>query len=403
MLDINCGSTIGINGFGRIGKLTLWNLIVTGDFDRIIINLGREAGKSLADLVDYAIYDSTYGNMHTFLFGFGTKQEPQVEIVDDAAGEVIFYGKKVKFLRSERNPENIPWGKEGVSVVIDTTGKFTDPTEESSPKGSLRGHIAGGARKVILSAPFKMKGKSKILPDDAVMIVYGINHQTFDARNHQIISAASCTTTALAHMMKPLLDTEETSAILTASMSTIHSMTNSQSVLDTVPSSGTSDLRKNRSAGYNIILSTTGAAKALEYILPVMKNIGFMADSVRVPVQTVSLINLNLTFHSPLDADGQPRITREFINNIYINASQNSQRDLLYFSSRQNVSCDLKGKMAAAVIEGNDTHTRTGFVDFPGSPNVPVTHAKIFGWYDNEIGSYVYSLTRLAAYIARNI
>ena len=186
-------------------------------------------------------------------------------------------------------------------------------------------------------------------------------------------------------------------------MSTIHSMTNSQSVLDAVPSSGTSDLRKNRSAGYNIILSTTGAAKALEYILPVMKNIGFMADSVRVPVQTVSLINLNLTFHSPLDADGQPRITREFINNIYINASQNSQRDLLYFSSRQNVSCDLKGKMAAAVIEGNDTHTRTGFVDFPGSPNVPVTHAKIFGWYDNEIGSYVYSLTRLAAYIARNI
>ncbi len=403
MIDINCKATIGINGFGRIGKLTLWNMLLKDDFDRIVINLGREVGKSLVDLVDYAIYDSTYGTLHNFLFGFGGSKEQAVEITDEANGEVTFYGKKIKFLRSERNPEKIPWGQEGARVVIDTTGKFVDPSDESSPNGSLRGHIAGGARKVILSAPFKLKGKSKTLPEDAVMMVYGVNHMNFDPMNHHIISAASCTTTALAHMMKPLLDHEETSAILTASMSTIHSMTNSQNVLDAVPKSGTSDLRKNRAAGYNIILSTTGAAKALEYILPVMKNIGFMADSVRVPVQTVSLINLNLTFHTPLDKDGFPKINRDFINNVYREAAAGMQKDLLYLSERQNVSSDLKGQMAACVIEGNDTHTRTGFVDIPPLSNVPVTHAKIFGWYDNELGSYVNCLTKLAVYISKAI
>ncbi|MBR6421177.1 glyceraldehyde-3-phosphate dehydrogenase [bacterium] len=403
MIDINCKATIGINGFGRIGKLTLWNMLLKDDFDRIVINLGREVGKSLVDLVDYAIYDSTYGTLHNFLFGFGSGKEPAVEITDEVNGEVTFYGKKVKFLRSERNPEKIPWGQEGARVVIDTTGKFVDPTDESSANGTLRGHIAGGARKVILSAPFKLKGKSKTLPEDAVMMVYGVNHMNFDPMNHHIISAASCTTTALAHMMKPLLDHEETSAILTASMSTIHSMTNSQNVLDAVPKSGTSDLRKNRAAGYNIILSTTGAAKALEYILPVMKNIGFMADSVRVPVQTVSLINLNLTFHTPLDKDGFPKINRDFINNVYREAAAGMQKDLLFLSERQNVSSDLKGQMAACVIEGNDTHTRTGFVDIPPLSNVPVTHAKIFGWYDNELGSYVNCLTKLAVYVSKAI
>lgn len=403
MIDINCKATIGINGFGRIGKLTLWNMLLKDDFDRIVINLGREVGKSLVDLVDYAVYDSTYGTLHNFLFGFGGAKEPDVQITDEVNGEVTFYGKKVKFLRSERNPERIPWGQEGARVVIDTTGKFVDPSDESSANGTLRGHIAGGARKVILSAPFKLKGKSKTLPEDAVMMVYGVNHMNFDPMNHHIISAASCTTTALAHMMKPLLDHEETSAILTASMSTIHSMTNSQNVLDAVPKSGTSDLRKNRAAGYNIILSTTGAAKALEYILPVMKNIGFMADSVRVPVQTVSLINLNLTFHTPLDKDGFPKINREFINNVYREAAAGMQKDLLYLSERQNVSSDLKGQMAACVIEGNDTHTRTGFVDIPPLSNVPVTHAKIFGWYDNELGSYVNCLTKLAVYVSKAI
>ncbi|HNW82142.1 MAG TPA: glyceraldehyde 3-phosphate dehydrogenase NAD-binding domain-containing protein [bacterium] len=401
MVQMNCCATVGVNGLGRIGKLTLWNFILSEEFDKIVVNLGRDAGKSLEDLVDYAVHDSTYGSLEHFLFGYKGKSE--IEITDNENGEVLLHGKKVKFLRKERNPENISWGKENVRIVIDTTGKFSDPSDESSSGGSLRGHIAGGARKVILSAPFKFKGKSKTMPDDSIMVVYGINHQSFDPLTHHIISAASCTTTALAHMMKPLLDNDETNTILTASMSTIHSMTNSQSVLDAVPSKGTTDLRKNRAAGANIILSTTGAAKALEYILPSMKNIGFMADSVRIPVPTVSLINLNLTFHSPLDGNGFPKVNRELINNIYKDASENRHRDLLYYSERQNVSSDLKGLMAAVVIESNDTHTRTGFVDIPPLSNVPVTHAKIFGWYDNEMGSYVNSLCKLAGYISKTI
>ncbi|MGI6395485.1 MAG: glyceraldehyde 3-phosphate dehydrogenase NAD-binding domain-containing protein [bacterium] len=401
MVQMNFRNVIGINGFGRIGKLTMWHLILSDDFDKIVINTGREVGKSLDDLVDYAKNDSTYGTLSSYLFGFRGKEE--VEITDYEKGEVTFFGKKVVFLRKERSPEKIGWDKEGVGIVIETTGKFTDPVNDPSAQASLRGHIASGAKKVILSAPFKFKGKNKTMPEDAIMMVYGANHQSFNPGKHHVISAASCTTTALAHLVKPLLDNEVTASMLTASMSTIHAMTNSQSVLDSVPSTGTSDLRKNRAAGSNIILSTTGAAKALEYILPEMKNIGFMADSVRIPVLTVSLINLNITFNSPLDNDGFPTITREVINNIYEEASIGKYAGLIHYSKRQNVSEDVKGKMAAVVIESNDTHTRTGFIDIPPVSNVPVTHAKIFGWYDNEMGSYVYSLCKLVSYISKTM
>ena len=358
-------------------------------------------GRSLEDLVDYAVNDSTYGSLAFFLFGHKGGDNDFV-IVDKDKGEVDLFGKKVLFLRKSRNPENIGWGEYSAKIVVDTTGRFNDPADDSA-NGNLRGHIVSGARKVILSAPFKYKGQDKTMPDDAIMLVYGINHQSFDSAKHHVISAASCTTTALAHLIKPLLDVEETSDILTASMSTIHSMTNTQSVLDSVPSTGTSDLRKNRAAGSNIILSTTGAAKALEYIIPEMKNIGFMADSVRVPVSTVSLINLNLTFNSPLDENGSPRINRELINKIYREASNGKYRGMIHFSQRQNVSGDLKGKMSAVVIESNDTHTRTGFIDIPPISNVPVTHTKIFGWYDNEMGSYVNSLCKLVSFVSKTM
>lgn len=392
-------NSIGINGLGRIGKLTLWHLILSKEFDKIVVNVGREVGRSFEDLLDYSMNDSTYGSISRFLFGYRGKDD--FHITDRDKGEVSVFGKKVVFLRKDRNPENIGWGKENVSIVVDTTGKFSDPNDSESKNGNLRGHIAAGARKVILSAPFKSKNKT--MPDDSIMVVYGINHQSFDSSKHHIVSAASCTTTALAHLMKPLLDVEETSQILTASMSTIHSMTNSQSVLDSVPATGAKDLRKNRSAGSNIILSTTGAAKALEHILPEMSNIGFMADSVRIPVPTVSLINLNLTFKDPLNKDGFPIITRPFINGIYKEASEGKYLDLIEFSERQNVSSDLIGKMYAVVVESHDTHTRTGFVDLPPVSNIPVSHTKIFGWYDNEMGSYVNSLCKLISHVAKTV
>jgi glyceraldehyde 3-phosphate dehydrogenase len=165
----------------------------------------------------------------------------------------------------------------------------------------------------------------------------------------------------------------------------------------------------------NIILSTTGSAKALEMVLPEIKRVGFMADSVRIPTSTVSLIILNLTFHTPLDDAGEPVITHTFLNNMYRAAGEGSQKDMLVFSNRQNVSSDLIGVPAAVIIEGHETHTRTGFINLPpgtlqnlGVPaeaevQIPVTHAKLFGWYDNEYGSYVNCLGQLTGYIAKNL
>lgn len=212
-------------------------------------------------------------------------------------------------------------------------------------------------------------------------------------------------------MIKPLLETPETSDILTASMSTIHASTSTQSILDAVPTAGTSDLRKSRSVFNNIIITSTGAAKALEKILPQVQRIGFMADSVRVPTNTASLIILNLTFHSPLNDIGEPLVTREFLNEVYKQASVGQLAGLLEFSEEQNVSADMIGRMAAVVIEGVETHTRTGFmtlnptmlkslgVELAQDIMIPVCHAKIFGWYDNEFGSYVNMLGKLTEYV----
>jgi len=305
---------------------------------------------------------------------------------------------------------------EGVRVVVECTGKFLDPTLHADDgKGSLRGHLEAGAEKVVVSAPFKIRDSVFKIPDDSGMFVYGINHLKYEPANQHIISAASCTTTGLAHMMKPLLDCQETSAMITASMSTVHAVTNNQSVLDAVPEAGKSDLRRNRSVFNNIILTSTGAASALEHILPQIRHIGFMADSVRIPIATASMITLNITFHSRLDASGNPIINREFLNTIYQEAAQKGQKDMLVFSKKQNVSSDIIGYPAAIVIEGVETHTRTGFMPLYASVlseygiqcnsdiQIPVTHAKVFGWYDNEMGSYVRFLNMLVRYVEENL
>ena len=406
---------LGINGLGRIGKLTLWNFLYRRHFNGMVINMGREVGKSVDDLVQVIETDSTYGTLGHFLYGYTRK--PEVRVLEEGTDLLLeIDGMTVKLLREARNPKDIAWRREGVRLVIDTTGQFADPAQPADCKGgSLRGHLEGGAEKVINSAPFKIKDKALKMPDDSSCLIYGINHMEFDPLRHHLISAASCTTTGLAHMIKPLLETAETSRILTASMSTIHAATNTQNVLDAVPKAAATDLRKNRSVMNNIILSTTGSAKALEEVLPEIKQVGFMADSVRVPTNTVSLIILNVTFHTPLDKAGQPVITRELLNNIYKRAAEGSQKDLLVYSDRQNVSADLIGVRAAVVIEGHENHTRTGFVALPPETllsagikaekavEIPVTHAKLFGWYDNEFGSYVNCMGELAIYIDKSM
>lgn len=406
---------LGINGLGRIGKLSLWYHLLSRRYDGIVINIGREVGKSLEDVIHTLQHDTTYGLLDHFLYGRSGKQ-CEMKILDRATGLMEVEGLPVKILSTERSPKNIGWAANQVRTVVDCTGKFLDPTLPADhPAGSLKGHLASGAVKVIASAPFKIKDPAQQDVTGYPTLIFGVNHLNFNAHLHHVISAASCTTTALAHMLKPLLEKEETSRILTASMTTVHAATNTQSVLDAVPASRASDLRKNRSVMNNIIISSTGAGKTLEAVLPGIAGIGFMADSIRIPTNTVSLVVLNLTFHSELDRQGEPVVNAGYINKVYQEAAMGAQKNLLFFSDRQNVSSDLLGYPAAVMIEGHETHTRTGFQtltlsnDHPGEHKtqgkqhqVPVTHAKIFGWYDNEFGSYVRCLGLLTEFIESN-
>lgn len=414
MNGIARGEALGINGLGRIGKLTLWHHAARGYFDRVVVNVGREVGTGLDAICGVIENDSTYGSIHRFLHGVDAP--PCVSIVDRAAGIIDVAGLPVTVLREARNPKDIDWHGQGVRLVVDATGAFDDPARPAdSPRGSLRGHLLAGAEKVVYSAAFKSRGNGRAVPDDAVTLIYGVNHESFDPRRHDLVSAASCTTTALAHMVKPLLDRLDATTVMTASMSTVHAVTNSQSVLDSMPAAGASDLRRSRSALNSIILTSTNAAGALEQVIPEIRNVGFMADSVRIPIPTESLIILNMTFQSQLTGDGESTLTREVLNDVYADAARDG---LLVYSERQNVPADVTGLRAAVVIEGVETHTRTGFVtlslaslpglaseigDRPvtGVVEVPVTHVKIFGWYDNEYGSYTNLLGDLTEHVHR--
>ncbi|MFO7569107.1 MAG: glyceraldehyde 3-phosphate dehydrogenase NAD-binding domain-containing protein [Smithellaceae bacterium] len=411
---------LGINSLGRIGKLTLWHHIGRKYFSEIVVNLGREVGTSLDAIAQLIEKDATYGLMHRFLYGI--KSDRLIQITDEKNGKMIIDGVPVTILRQERNPMNIPWRQHGVDVVVDCSGTFKDPTVPvDDKKGSIRGHLNGGAKLVVHSAPFKIKNKAITVPEDVTTLIYGINHTAFNPKKHTLVSAASCTTTGLAHMVKPLLENEETGTILTASMSTIHAVTNTQSVLDKMPKAGEKDLRKTRSILNNIILTSTNAAEALGQVIPEVKNIGFMADSIRVPTTTLSLIVLNATFQARKNAGSDAAsIDTKMINNIYRKAAESNPEKLVKFSMEQNVSTDLIGEDAAVIIEGQFNHTRTAFipVDLSQIPNlpasvlkeigdktlkVPVVHAKIFGWYDNEYGSYTNRLADLTVYLHKNI
>jgi len=410
---------LGINSLGRIGKLTLWHHIGRKYFQEIYVNLGRGAGTGLSAIAQLIEKDATYGTLHRFLYGI--KSGRLIQIVDEKQGKLLIDGIPVTILREARNPCEIGWRNHGVDVVVECTGKFLDPCLAAEEKsGSLRGHLASGAKVVINSSAFKIKNKALSIPDNAITLIYGINHRAFDHRKHQIISAASCTTTGLAHMVKPLLENEATHNILTASMSTVHAVTNSQSILDKTPKSGEKDLRKNRSTLNNIILTSTNAAEALSQVIPEVKNIGFMADSIRVPTNTESLIVLNATFQTRADKTGKSTsLTTGMLNDIYRKAAGDPDH-LVVFSEEQNVSTDLIGLDAAIVIEGQFNHTRTAFIDIdlsliPDLPDamlktlshstmrIPVVHAKIFGWYDNEYGSYTNRLGDLTAYVHKNL
>jgi glyceraldehyde 3-phosphate dehydrogenase len=403
---------LGINGLGRIGKLSLWHHVSRKHFTEIVVNTGREVGRNLDDLAAAIERDSSYGRLATYLHGH--KAGRVIEEIDNEKGTMRINGVPVTILRKMRNPNQINWKENNVQLVVDTTGVFKDPTADGDdPKGSLRGHLQAGAEKVLLSAPFKIQAKGLDMPEDAVTTVMGINDEDYTPGKHSIISAASCTTTCLSYMIKPLMDSIGAGNFLSASMVTVHAATGTQQVLDRLPKSGASDLRKNRSILNNIILTTTGAAKALSLVIPEMKNIGFIAESVRIPTSTGSLIVLVLNLQDNLSSP----YNRAQINSIYEEYARNTK--YLQFSRKQNVSSDIIGlPEAAAVIEGTETHTRTATIQVnlkltqAGSRlaetddpilQVPVTQAVIYGWYDNELGSYTNMLGDLTVKIANSM
>ena len=408
---------LGVNGFGRIGKLTLWHHVGRKYFDEIIVNIGRQPGTCLEDIAHYVERDSTYGCLHGYLHGH--RAEPVISELSEKSGSMVIDGVKVFFLRSQRNPAEIGWRDRNVRLIIDTTGKFLDPSlEQNHPGGALKGHFEAGAEKVIVSAPFKFKEKGTATPEDAVTTVMGVNENDYDPRRHKVISNASCTTTCLAHMMKPLINAFGSKRIMSASMATVHAATGSQEVLDRLPKTGKTDLRKNRSILNNIILTTTGAANALRLVIPEMEEIPFIAESVRIPVSTGSLIILVVNLQ---EEPSGPFITRDDINDIFKRAAAESPHGYLHFTNKQNVSCDIIGMpRVAAIIEGHETHTRTAeaSIDLKKVPGlekenlatphqsiirVPVTQAVIYGWYDNEMGSYVNMLADRTVSIAENM
>jgi glyceraldehyde 3-phosphate dehydrogenase len=238
----------------------------------------------------------------------------------------------------------------------------------------------------------------------------GINEETYEQTRHNILSAASCTTTCMAHMMKPLLDYFGPKKMLNVFMATAHAATSSQEVLDRLPKAGAKDLRKNRSIMNNIILTSTGAATTLALVLPEMKDIGLMAESVRVPLSTGSLVILVIAFHD----EQKDHISRDLLNRIYADAARMEKRGYVKYTEEQNVSSDIIGYYRPAVIiEGNETHTRTAFVnldvnrvcslvkpDLPPDLNIAITQAVVYGWYDNELGSFSNMLGDLTVRVA---
>jgi glyceraldehyde 3-phosphate dehydrogenase len=253
------------------------------------------------------------------------------------------------------------------------------------------------------------------MPKDIITTVMGINEHEYDPALHNLVSNASCTTNCLAYMVKPLLDHFGLDRILTASMATVHAITGSQVPLDRLPKAGVTDLRRNRSVLNNIILTTTGAAKALALVIPEMKEIGFVAESVRIPTSTSSLIILSISIQD--DRDREPT-DRDLINKIYQEAAAKNKQGYLKFSSEQNVSVDMIGHpLATAIIEGSETQTRTANISFdlkrlPGYTDevgaclattvidVPVTKVVAYGWYDNEMGGYAHMLAEQTVSVA---
>jgi len=328
---------IGINGFGRIGRLTLRAINqYQGDKLEVAAINDLTDTKTNAHLLKW---DSTYGRYP------GT--------VEATADSIIVDGKEVKVL-SERDPAKIPWRDYGVDIVIESTGLFTDATKAVA-------HQQGGAKKVLISAPAK---------NEDVTIVLGVNEDQYDPDKHNIISNASCTTNCIAPVVKVL---HQSFGVSKGLMTTIHAYTNDQRLLDMFHR----DLRRARAAALNIIPTTTGAARMVGEIIPELKG-KIHGLALRVPVATVSVVDFV--------ADLNQEVTVEQVNQAFQAAAEGSLKGILEYCQEPLVSLDFRGNPASSIFDALSTMVIGGNM------------VKVLAWYDNEWG-YGCRLADLAAYI----
>lgn len=334
---------IAINGFGRIGRMVV-RCNLEGNPER---NFEKEAleivaindlspPKTLAHLLKW---DSSYGKIGA-------------EIAYDEKN-IIINGKKIPVF-AERDPANLPWKNLGIDVVVECTGIFTDRDGASK-------HLAAGARKVLISAPAKS-------PD--ITLVWGVNETLYDRAKHNIISMASCTTGSLAPLCKVLL---ENFGIEHGLMTTIHSYTNDQGILD----QSHKDLRRARAAAISLVPTTTGAAKAIGEVLPALAG-KMNGVAVRVPTPTVSLTDLTCVLTKKADPHA--------VNSALKKAAAGYLKGILEVSEEPLVSMDFKKNPHSAIIDAELTESINSLV-------------KVFAWYDNEWG-YSMRLTEMAKYVA---
>jgi len=330
---------VGINGFGRIGR-NFFRAALTSGADIEIVGINDLTDN--ATLAHLLKYDSILGRLGL-----------PVTYTDDS---ITVNGKTIKVF-SERDPANLPWASVKADIVIESTGFFTKADDAKK-------HIAGGAKKVIISAPAS---------DEDITIVMGVNHEKYDAANHHVISNASCTTNCLAPMAKVL---EEEFRIVTGLMTTIHAYTNDQSILDQPHK----DLRRARAAAVSIIPSTTGAAKAISLVIPSLKGKldGF---ALRVPVPTGSATDLTVVTAK--------ETTAAEVNAAMKKAAEGSLKGFLTYTEDPIVSADIVTDPSSCIFDA-------------GLTKVIGNTVKVVGWYDNEWG-YSNRLVDLVGYVGKKL
>ncbi|MFE0426815.1 type I glyceraldehyde-3-phosphate dehydrogenase [Streptomyces sp. NPDC058953] len=331
---------VGINGFGRIGRNYFRALLEQGaDIEIVAVNdLGDTA--TTAHLLKY---DTILGRL---------KAE-----VSHTADTITVGGHTIKVL-SERNPADIPWGELGVDIVIESTGIFTK-------KADAEKHLAGGAKKVLISAPAS---------DEDITVVMGVNQDKYQPAQHHIISNASCTTNCVAPMAKVL---DENFGIVRGLMTTVHAYTNDQRILD-FPHK---DLRRARAAAENIIPTTTGAAKATALVLPQLKG-KLDGIAMRVPVPTGSATDLVVELSR--------EVTKDEVNAAFKKAAEGELQGILTYTEDQIVSSDIVSDPASCTFDSSLTMVQEG------------NSVKILGWYDNEWG-YSNRLVDLTVFVGNQL